>query len=193
MFSFHGSLYYYASMDDFSVRIKKFREERSLSLRKVAEDTGFSLSFLSKLENGRTSITLKNLTRLLQYYGITLPELFQSSENEKMKVFRREHRQKVESGQENLTLEVLVPDLSRKMEPLLISFESRARYDAPLRHMGEECVFVINGEFKLELDNEVHLLREGDMAYYSSKQNHSWENLDDKAGTLLMVITPPSV
>jgi len=180
-------------MDDFAIRIKKLREERGLSLRKVAEETGFSLSFLSKLENGRSSITLKNLTRLLQYYGITLPELFQSSESEKMKVFRREHRQRVESGQENITLEVLVPDLSRKMEPLLISYESRARYDSPLRHTGEECVFVIKGEFKLELDNEVHLPREGDMAYYSSKQSHSWENLDDKAATLLMVITPPSV
>ncbi len=181
-------------MDDFSLRIKRYREDRGLSLRKVAEDTGFSLSFLSKLENGRTSITLKNLTRLLQYYGITLPELFQSSESEKMTVFRREHRQRVESGQENITLEVLVPDLSsRKMEPLLIGFESRSRYDSPLRHTGEECVLVLKGEFKLELDDEVHLLREGDMAYYSSRQSHCWENLDDKAATLLMVITPPSV
>lgn len=180
-------------MEDFATRIKSFREERGLSLRKVAEDTGFSLSFLSKLENARTSITLKNLTRLLQYYGITLPELFQSSEGEKMTVFRREHRQKIESGQESITLELLVPDLSRKMEPLLIGFEPRSRYDRPLRHTGEECVFVIKGEFKLELDKEVHLLREGDMAYYPSKQSHAWENLDDTEALLLMVITPPSV
>ncbi|MHB8779999.1 MAG: helix-turn-helix domain-containing protein [Candidatus Geothermincolia bacterium] len=179
-------------MDRFSERIKSYREAKGISLRAVAEDTGFSLSFLSKLENGKTSITLKNLQRLLQYYGITLPELFQFAEGKQLKVFRREHRQAIESGVEHLVLELLVPDLSRKMEALLGTYEPGARYDMPIHHVGEECVFVIRGEFRLELDGEPHLLQTGDIAYYSSRERHSWHNLGEEEGQLLYVMTPPS-
>jgi quercetin dioxygenase-like cupin family protein len=79
------------------------------------------------------------------------------------------------------------------MEPILISYAPRARYDEPLNHIGEECVYVIKGRFKLELDGEAHFLEEGDIAYYQSREQHSWENLGDKPGQLLYVITPPSV
>jgi hypothetical protein len=36
-------------------------------------------------------------------------------------------------------------------------------------------------------------LREGDCVYFRGEQSHSWENLSDAEGSLLMIITPPSV
>src|SRR5450756_115219 len=71
--------------------LKKLRTERGLSIKKVSEDTGFSTSSVSRLENGKTSITIKDLIKLLDYYGVKMAEVFSSPVSKKL-VFRRDER-----------------------------------------------------------------------------------------------------
>lgn len=179
------------SMQDVGVRLRELRRSRNLSIRKVSEATGFSVSFLSKLENGKTTITVKNLIRLLGFYGVTLPELFSGSPARKV-TFRREERKRVDSP-ESVVLELLVEQGEASMEPILGTFKPRARYQEPIVHGGEELALVIKGEFRFELGGEAHHLREGDCAYFRGDEPHAWENLSREDGVLLMVITPPSV
>ena len=177
-------------MEDIGERLRALRRERSLSIRKVSEATGFSVSFLSKLETGKTSITIKNLIKLLGFYGVTLADLFSASTRKI--TFRREERKKVDSP-ESVTLELLVEDREAAMEPLLGTFQPHARYQDPIVHGGEEFAVVVKGEFRFELGREAHHLREGDCVYFKGEEPHAWENLSDGEGVLLMVITPPSV
>jgi transcriptional regulator with XRE-family HTH domain len=179
------------AMDDVGGRLKELRRQKGLSIRKVSESTGFSVSFLSKLENEKTSITIKNLIKLLNFYGVTLPEIF-SGPAERKVTFRREERQKVDSP-ESVTLELLVRDKEIKMESLLGTFKPHARYKEAIEHGGEEFALVLKGEFRFELGETAHHLREGDCAYFNGEEAHSWENLADSEGILLMVMTPPSV
>lgn len=178
-------------MDDVGERLRALRRERGLSIRKVSEATGFSVSFLSKLETGKTSITIKNLIKLLGFYGVTLAELFSGPSARKI-TFRKEERRRVDSP-ESVTLELLVEDREAGMEPLLGTFRPYARYQDPIAHGGEEFAMVIKGEFRFELGREAHHLREGDCAYFRGEEPHAWENLSGEEGLLLMVISPPSV
>jgi len=178
-------------VEDVGAKLKELRQGRKLSIRKVSEGTGFSISFLSKLENGKSSITIKNLIKLLNFYGVTLADIF-SGEVTKKIAFRKEDRKKVDSP-ESMTLELLVDDADVEMEPLLGIFQAHARYIDPIEHGGEEFAMVIKGEFRFELGNTAHHLREGDCVYFQGAQSHSWENLSGDEGSVLMVITPPSV
>lgn len=178
-------------MEDIGEKLKELRQSRKLSIRKVSEETGFSISFLSKLENGKSSITIRNLIKLTNFYGVTLADIF-SDETARKIAFRKEERKKVDSP-ESLTLELLVDEAGVEMEPLLGTFKAHARYIDPIEHGGEEFAMVIKGEFRFELGNTAHHLREGDCVYFQGAQSHSWENLSGEEGSLLMVITPPSV
>jgi transcriptional regulator with XRE-family HTH domain len=178
-------------VEDVGRILQKLRKERGYSIRKVSEDTGFSLSFLSKLENGKTSITIRNLVKLLNFYGVTLSDVFAAPTNKKI-AFRREERKSLESS-ENIVLELLVEDHDNNMEPLVATFQPRARYVQQLEHGGEEFAFVVKGELRFELENTTHHLREGDCVYFPGEKSHGWENTTDDVAVLLMVTYPPSV
>jgi transcriptional regulator with XRE-family HTH domain len=178
-------------MEDIGSRLREVRNARRLSIRKVSEATGFSISFLSRLETGKSSITVKNLLKLLQFYGVTLADVLSETAARKV-TFRREERKRVESPGE-VTLELLVDERGIAMESLLGTFQARARYQDRIEHGGEEFAMVLKGEFRFELGDAAHHLREGDCVYFRGELPHSWENLSDDEGCLLMVMTPPSV
>ncbi len=178
-------------MEDVGKILKDLRKERAYSIRRVSEETGFSLSFLSKLENGKTSITIRNLVKLLGFYGVTLSDVFAAPSGRKI-AFRKEER-KILSSSENITLELLVEDDSNNMEPLVATFQPRARYVEPLEHGGEEFAFVVRGELKFELEGTSYHLREGDCVYFPGEKTHGWENVTDEKAVLLMVTHPPGV
>lgn len=171
--------------------LKKLRTERDLSIRKVSEDTGFSSSFISKLENGKTSITLRNLIKLLNYYGVKMAEVFSSPVSRKL-VFRRDERRVVES-QEHVRLEFLIDLKAAEVEPILADFMPGAEYREVLEHGGKEFALVLKGEFRFELEDVAHILHEGDCVYFPGEKAHGWQNLTDSDASVLMVITPPGL
>ncbi len=178
-------------MEDIGERLRGLRRERGLSIRKVSEETGFSVSFLSRLETGKSSITIKNLLKLLRYYGVTLAEVFSEGGGRRV-AFRREERKRIDSPEE-VTLELLVDEPGIAMEGLLGTFRPHARYRDAIEHGGEEFAMVLKGEFRFELGDSAYRLREGDCVYFRGEERHSWENLSDGEGCLLMVTTPPGV
>ena len=178
-------------MEDVGRMLKELRKSKGYSIRKVADETGFSLSFLSKLENGKTSITIRNLVKLLSFYNVTLADIFSGTQNKKV-TFKVDERKVLQSS-ESITLEVLVEDKSAAMEPLIATFQPRARYTETLEHGGEEFAMVIKGELRFELEDVSYHLREGDCAYFPGTKTHGWENLTDDTATLLMVTSPPSI
>lgn len=178
-------------MEEIGKTLQDLRKKRGCSIRKVSEETGFSISFLSKLENGKTSITIRNLIKLLNFYEVTLADIFSEPASKKV-VFRREERKVLESP-EKITLELPVDEKSTNMEPLVATFKPKARYQEPLEHSGDEFSYVVKGELRFELNGSSYHLREGDSVYFPGSGTHSWENLTDGEAIVLMVTTPPGV
>ena len=170
--------------------LKKLRTERGLSIKEVSEDTGFSTSSISRLENGKTSITIRNLIKLLDFYGVKMAEVF-SSPVSKL-VFRRDERREVES-KEDLRLEFLMDLKEAAVEPIIADFMPGAQYKEDLEHGGVEFALVLKGEFRFELEDVDHVLHEGDCVYFSGEKAHGWQNLTDSDASVLMVITPPGL
>ena len=56
-------------------RLRSLRRARAVTLAQLAEETGISLSTLSRLESGRRKPTLELLLPLAKAYGVPLDEL----------------------------------------------------------------------------------------------------------------------
>ena len=58
-------------MDNFSERLKELRQEKNLSLSKLANLTGLSNSSLCRWENSQADIESEQLIILAKFFGVT--------------------------------------------------------------------------------------------------------------------------
>lgn len=63
-------------------RLKMFRQNEGLTLRKLAEETGVHWMTLSNAENNHSIPNLFNLLILAEYYGVTVSELIGEEDKE---------------------------------------------------------------------------------------------------------------
>lgn len=63
-----------------SNHIRKVREARGLTLEQLEEATGFSTSYLSRMESGKRNVSLKNLQAIADALGVAVRELVPGSE-----------------------------------------------------------------------------------------------------------------
>ena len=55
-------------MSEFGVFVKRKREDKNISIRKLAEQTGFSYQYLNRVENGTTTISNNVLEKLIEIF-----------------------------------------------------------------------------------------------------------------------------
>lgn len=62
----------------------------------------------------------------------------------------------------------------------------------PVAHKGEEIAFIMEGQVKLYLNDEVLLLNPGDSVKISLYAKHKWKNTSLNNVTVIFGVTPPS-
>ena len=96
------------SVPDYAIigkRIKQARIERKISQEELAEKLNFSISFLSRLETGRSQINLKRLIQVSKILDVTTDFLLSGSETESKNYLSKEFSdvlEKCNSNQQNL-------------------------------------------------------------------------------------------
>jgi transcriptional regulator with XRE-family HTH domain len=70
-------------------RLRELRQNRNLTLKQAAGETGFSVSYLSLLERDKVSISVDNLERLARFYGVRMVHLFRGAEESPIRVTRQ--------------------------------------------------------------------------------------------------------
>jgi transcriptional regulator with XRE-family HTH domain len=175
--------------------LRRLRQGRGLSLNEVAAGSGISPSFLSLVENGRSDITIGRLTRLVEFFQISITDILPSPEGVEPDIVRAAERRLIHSPAEGIDVFMLSVDTHRTMMPMLLVFEPGAKLAEYGRHPGEEFVHVIEGRLELTLmGSEPRLLGAGDSAYYPGDRMHLFANAsDDAALKLVCVDSPPNL
>ena len=75
-------------MNDFGRRLKMLREQRDLPLSKLAEDLNTTKSALSRYENGKMEPGLKVMTKVSEYFNVSLDWLAGYGDDDKFVVER---------------------------------------------------------------------------------------------------------
>lgn len=172
-------------------RLRQLRTDRKISVRRLAELTEFSASFISQVENGLASPSINSLERIAAAVGVTLGEFFAVSADreEAGLIVRAAGRDQLTSSWSSAQLDALAPmTRGRKMEPVLITLEPGGRSGKrPHPHQMEEFAFVLEGEVRLTLGEEVHDLRAGDAVTITPQQTRAWENASSAPVRILVV------
>lgn len=179
--------------DDVGTRLRVLRVRRRLTLREVADRAGLSESFLSRLERGRTSVSIASLQRIAAAVGVEVSDLFGSEGETSHRVVRRGARDTVAFG--TLARKALLTAKPfHELEVFVAEFDPEGSTGAePYAHGdSDEVFFVVSGRVRLQLGNETLELGPGDSAQYRSSTPHRVENAGGERAEVLFMISPPS-
>ncbi len=172
-------------------KIKKIRETKGLTIEDVAKKTGFSKEFLENIENGKVSPPLGIIVKLSKALDTMVANLF-SEPGEKNYCVMRVKEQKVvprkSSTGYNYSYIPLASGLKEmNMEPFIVKLLPNSKEEKSV-HEGEEFIYVLDGEVKVVIGDNVEILHMGDTIYYLSSVPHFITTNTDKPALILAVI-----
>ncbi|SHJ48377.1 transcriptional regulator, XRE family with cupin sensor [Shimia gijangensis] len=160
-------------------KIRFLRTAKSLGLAQLGDHTGLSAGMLSKIERGQVTPTLPTLMKIALVFGVGLEHFFQESEEPTLAVIRAKKRIKLPNTTEVMpsyyfeSLDFAVND--RPIDAYLVEFMPRTAATVPHEHSGIELVYVLSGEVKITIHNEVHELGASDSMYFDSQYPHTYK------------------
>jgi len=177
-------------------RVKELRERKGLSLKEVADLTGFSTALLSQMENHLVSPSLGTIIKLARALSVKVGDFLGETEGEPFTIVRKDERKMVsrfaskEGVKYGYSYESLGFDKKdRHMEPFIVTLEPATVKAAKTSvHEGEEFIFVLEGEMEVILGNHTDILYPGDSIYYDSTIPHKVQCHQDKVTRILAVI-----
>jgi transcriptional regulator with XRE-family HTH domain len=175
--------------------IRALRQERGLSLRDLSRLTGFSISFLSLVERGRSSLALTSLHKVATALGTSVGSFFPvvgpARESTAPHVSRAAGGASQLSTGSQRTYRILSGrGFSRVLEPLLVTVEPSETIEEAYTHAGEEFAYLLSGELLFVIDGIEHRLGPGDSIHFDSTVPHSIHNETDATVEAVWVLTP---
>jgi transcriptional regulator with XRE-family HTH domain len=172
-------------------RLRALRQERRLSLEKVAAITGLSIGFISQVERGLSSPSLRVLALLADTLKTGIGGLFEAAPSEKdpdpIVVFERD-RAELKLWRAGITKQLLTPAGGPQSLSLFhMVLEPNASTGAELfSHDGEEAGLVLEGRLTLIVEARTLALAAGDSFRFASHRPHRFRNPDESARAVVL-------
>lgn len=173
-------------------RVRQLRKERLMTLEALADRSGVTKSYLSKVERGQSVPSIAVCASLAKALGVPLDHLFADAEElVEVVVTRASERQALTAADEPGTrYEGIALDAGTKsMAPFMLHPPHDADH-VPFRdHPGEEFIFVHEGQAELILPSRSITLDPGDCAYFKASTPHKVRSIGARRAAVLLLVT----
>jgi transcriptional regulator with XRE-family HTH domain len=162
-----------------------------LSLEVVAERTGLSIGFISQIERGLSSPSLRVLATLADVLGVGLAALFGTKDNEGSNdaiITRERERAELKLWRSGISKQLLSPAGSEgRLNLFLVLMQPGASTgDELYTHEGEEAGLVLEGAMTLVVDAESWTVGSGDSFRFASRRPHRFSNPSRDKSTIVL-------
>jgi transcriptional regulator with XRE-family HTH domain len=173
--------------------LRRLRERQHISLRALAEQTGFSASFLSQIENSQCSPSISSMEKIAAALGVTLWQFFQVAETRQANIVRAADRSLLTLGWSRAEVEALgfLGDGSRFQAAIVRMQPEGLSGKHPRPSINDELVFVHEGKAVLTLDHSEQTLQKGDSVTIPAGVNRRWRNDGTEHVQLLIISVKP--
>ncbi|MGO0063157.1 helix-turn-helix domain-containing protein [Brevibacillus fluminis] len=177
-------------MEEIYKRIRDLRKQHDYTLKDLSEKTGLSVSFLSQVERGATSLAITSLKKIADAFEVPITDFFENFSNQNYVVKVDEQKPfRIEGN--TAEYRRLAGDFSgRMLEPMIVTLEPNTVQGSVFNHPGEEFFYVLEGAVIFEVDGKEYLLKAGDSIHYPSNLPHMWSNPLNQTSKVLSVLTP---
>ena len=180
-------------------RIRKFREERELSLEDLSRACNLSVPFLKELEESSVYPSIGPLQKIARAMNIRLGT-FMDDVAVADPIICREQAKNADLVTHKAAGQAAANEFfslgkgknDRNMEPFFVTLNPEQEEDRKLSsHEGEEFILVSSGSMLLVYGDETYTLETGDTVYYNSIVPHYAGAAGGKPATIHAVIYYP--
>lgn len=173
--------------------IKKFRQNKKISLDRLARLTGLTKGYVSKIEHSGKAPPFSTLCKIANALDIDINLLLadesETPEDINLCIIRKNERKEVVSRGTlyGYHYEALAhKKVGKNMEPFIIkpAFQEKGIFS----HEGEEFMYVLEGTHEFIYDGKKYILRAGDSIYFDSIIPHTGRSVGKKKAKILAVM-----
>jgi transcriptional regulator with XRE-family HTH domain len=180
--------------------IRLLRQRNGWTLREMGAKVGIPASTLAKIEQNKLTMSYQKLRQLSSRLGMTMTEFLArvempALESTASRVTARRSlasdSNSVRISTSNYDYQYLCADLREKrMAPVIARVKARdiAEFGEPLRHGGEEFVFVLEGTIEVHLQFYTPVtLAAGNCIYLDGAMGHAYVAKDCQSAVVLLI------
>ncbi len=173
--------------------IKKLRTLRGMTLEELAEKSGCTPGFISQLERHQAAPSITTLYAIAEVLGVKVTDFFPDVTNP-AKVVRKEERGTFKIEGSAVRYSLLTTKFPHgALQAFILNFSPSKQAlptDEYRAHLGEEFIYILDGELRIWIGDVSHDLAAGDSIYFKSTTKHCLENRTDQPVVAISMITP---
>ncbi|WP_432663091.1 XRE family transcriptional regulator [Wukongibacter baidiensis] len=176
-------------MIEISKEIRRIRKMKDITLKELSEKTGLSVSFLSQIERGVSSMAITSLKKIADALDVPMKKFF--DEESDLHFMRKKEEQKfISIERSNMQYKRLSGMFEgRKLESILLTYKPNSGDTEEISHEGEEFYYVLQGEATFTIDRKKYVIKEGETIHFPSTLPHSLSNNSDVELKMLSILT----
>lgn len=173
-------------------RVRQLRKVRGHSIKELALRSGLSVGFLSQIERGLSSASVRALAKIAEALQVSIADVFPTEatgDDQQRVVASVKERKRIELADTGAVKELVTPfTQTPHLDIFILTLEpGGGSGDEAYAHSGEEAGFVMEGGIELVVDGKKYILGEGDSFRFNSNRPHQFRNAGDKPARALWV------
>jgi len=181
-----------ASMNvDVGGNLRRLREERSLSIRALAEKSGLAVNTLSLIENGKSSPSVSTLQQLAGALMVPITAFFETKTPKKIVAYIKADQRPRAVFDHGILEDLAADSVIQGVEPFVVILEPGAGSGTQeIVHTGYEFIYCLEGRLLYTIEGHTYLLEPGDSLLFEAHLPHRWQNLGPGESRSILVLYP---
>lgn len=175
---------------DVGKRLTELREERNISMRTLAKQSGLSANALSMIERGLSSPSVSTLNKLADALAIPITAFFRSEPVRQDIVFRKSNERPRVPFMRGLWESLGGDEFNGHVEAFMLTLENGGS-SGPfnIAHKGHEFVYCLRGNIDYEVGGVMYSMTAGDSLLFSANLTHKWNNPGPVVANAIVLIS----
>lgn len=153
-----------------------------MTLDDLAEETGLTKSYLSKVERGQSNPSIAAALKIARALGVDVAQLFSDDP-----AAARICIERAPSGAAERHHPIAAAMLGKTMSPFLVRPGRQFTTHPHASHPGQELIFVHRGSVELSYDGDIVALDTGDSAYLDASLPHKLRQTSSDTPVVVVV------
>ncbi|RFS23925.1 XRE family transcriptional regulator [Chitinophaga silvatica] len=177
-----------------SNKIKEKRKAKGITIQELADKADVSKGLISQIENNRTVPSLLVLINIIKALQLDMNEFFneidQQSPNSKVIIKQKSTYQPFEKEPAKgfAYKRVLTRNIKNlPIDIVILELKKGASRSQVVRTDAYEYKYIIKGTVEYLIDNEKHILEEGDSLFFDGRLGHKPRNIGEDTAQILVI------
>jgi transcriptional regulator with XRE-family HTH domain len=176
---------------DVGGNLRRLREERRFTIRRLAGKSGLAINTLSLIENGKSSPSVTTLQQLAGALEVPITAFFEGEAPKKKVAFIRANQRPRATFDHGILEDLGAGSLIQAVEPFVVTLEPHAASGSrDIVHTGYEFVYCLQGQIAYTVEGEAYSLKAGDSLLFAAYLPHHWQNLGSEPSQSILVLYP---